>query len=92
MDIRNLVLLQLATIVGEFTPYSMPPDVDDTTLLVNFHLDSVAFTSLLARLEEQIGFIPLGILRGTSFPETVGELVAAYENGAEEMVEIFQGV
>ncbi len=88
MDTRNLVLTQLGGIVNEFTPYSMPPDVDDTTQLADFRLDSVAFTSLLARLEELFGFIPIGILRGTAFPETVGDLIEAYENGTAEMLKI----
>lgn len=79
MDTHNLVLIELDAIVEEFMPSPMPPDIGDATKLSDLRLDSVAFSSLVTRLEMKFGFIPLGILRGTSFPETIGELIEAYE-------------
>lgn len=82
MDTRTIVLGQLQATVEAFTPRPFPPNVKNEKPLNDFHLDSVAFTSLLVALEQQFGFIPIGILRGVAFPQTVGELIAAYEEEA----------
>ena len=42
-------------------------------------LDSAAFMTLLAEIEEVVGYIPSAILEGDLYPETFGELVAAYD-------------
>lgn len=78
MEIREIVLTQLKLTVELFTPLPFPDTVDDRQLLRDFMLDSVAYTSLLTALEGELGLIPLGILGGTAFPETVGELIEAY--------------
>lgn len=80
MEMQHIVMSQLRRVVQEFTPYTMPSDVQHEMLLSDFQLDSLAFTSLLARLEQQLGVVPMGILRGTDFPQTIGELVTAYES------------
>ena len=80
MEIRTTILQQLQATVEQFSVLPFPAVVDDEMLLNDFHLDSVAFTTLLVGLEQQLGFIPLDILRGIAFPETVGELIAAYGN------------
>jgi acyl carrier protein len=82
METRPIILNQLQATVEQFSALPFPPVVDDAMVLNDFQLDSVAFTNLLVALEQQFGFIPLGILRGIAFPQTVGELVAAYENEA----------
>ncbi|MEZ4725561.1 MAG: hypothetical protein R3E79_00325 [Caldilineaceae bacterium] len=82
MGIRNTVLEQLRLAVEEFTSLPFPEQINDEILLDKFHLDSVAFTNLLVRLEEQIGFIPSGILQGIAYPETIGHLIQAYEDEA----------
>jgi acyl carrier protein len=78
MDIRNIVLQQLKATVERFTSFPFPNEVDDSFLLRDFMLDSIAYTSLLVKLEGELGFIPLGILSGTAYPETIGELINAY--------------
>lgn len=80
MDVRQLILAELRATVEEFTPIPFPDPVDDDMLLDAFHLDSGAFTTLLVGLEAQMGFIPSGILQGVAFPETVGDLIQAYED------------
>jgi|JI10StandDraft_1071094.scaffolds.fasta_scaffold395961_2 acyl carrier protein len=80
MEIQAIILQQLQVTVEQFSVLPFPAAVEDEMLLNDFHLDSVAFTNLLVGLEQQLGFIPLGILRGIAFPETIGELIAAYEN------------
>lgn len=78
MEIRRTILNQLQSVVEEFTPLPFPDEVDDDTLLDIFWLDSVAFTSLIVRLEEELGFIPETILQEGIIPKTLGELVNLY--------------
>lgn len=78
MEIRSVVLRHLQATVEMFTPLAFPDEVADDQLLRDFMLDSVAYTSLLTSLEGEFGCIPLGILSGTAFPETIGELIEAY--------------
>ncbi len=56
----------------------LPDVIDDDDLLDTFGLDSAAFMALLAAIEAQVGYIPAAILEGEVYPETFGELVAAY--------------
>lgn len=79
-DLYEIVLAHLKTTVETLTPLPFPDDVDAETPLQTFRLDSVAFTSLLVGLEQELGFIPSEILQGIAFPETVGELIEAYAN------------
>ena len=79
-DIAQIVLAHLKTTVEALTPLPFPDDVDAETPLQTFRLDSVAFTSLLVGLEQELGFIPSDILQGIAFPETVGELIESYVN------------
>jgi hypothetical protein len=43
-------------------------------------LDSLAFTVLLSRLEDDFGFDPFSCFKEMSFPSTVGELAKAYDD------------
>ena len=78
MDIRQIVYTHLAAVVSESSPVPFPDELSDETLLEDFWLDSVAFASLLDRIEKEVGYIPSAILDGALFPETFGELVSAY--------------
>lgn len=70
---------KLAAVVAENSPLPFPESIDDDDLLDAFGLDSAAFATLLAILEEEVGHIPAAILEGEYYPETFGELVAAFE-------------
>lgn len=80
MTIREIVRNKLASVVEENSPVPFPETIGDDDLLETFGLDSVAFTSLIAQLEQEIGFIPNAILEGDGYPETFGELVEAYQS------------
>jgi acyl carrier protein len=73
------VRTKLAAVVAENSPLPFPESIDDDDLLDAFGLDSAAFATLLAILEEEVGHIPAAILEGEYYPETFGELVAAFE-------------
>ena len=78
MNMRDLVFSKLAAIVAENSPIPLPDTIDDDDLLDTYGLDSAAFMSLLAAIEDEVGYIPAAILEGDLYPETFGELVAAY--------------
>ena len=85
MQIREIVLKHLASVVETNSPLPFPEDVSDEMFLDDFWLDSIAFTSLVTGIEAELGIIPLPILKGTAFPRTIGELVQAYEDEAFTM-------
>jgi len=86
MSIRKIVLNHLAAVVEANSPLPFPEDVSDEMFLDDFWLDSISFTNLLIAIEAELGFIPIGILTGASFPRTIGELVKLYEEEASELV------
>ena len=81
MDIRKIVLVRLEQAVIEHSPMPVPEEMDDDVELDIFGLDSLAFMGLLTSIEKDIGYIPRAILEGDLYPETLGELVSAYETG-----------
>lgn len=77
--LREIVQTKLAAVVAENSPVPFPEAIDDDDVLDTFGLDSAAFMTLLAEIEEVIGYIPSAILEGDLYPETFGELVSAYD-------------
>lgn len=82
MPVRDVVLKHLSTVVTNHSPLPFPDEASDDALLDDFWLDSIAFAQLITGIEGELGFIPNTILEGVSFPQTIGELVAAYQNEA----------
>lgn len=85
MDVREIVLNELQLVVEKFASLPFPTEVSDEMYLEDFWLDSVAFVSLLAGLENKLGIIPMKMLQGVWFPETIGELVTAYSSELAEV-------
>ena len=79
LSIRNTVLTRLAEAVAEHSPMPFPDTIDDDDELDIFSLDSLAFMGLLTAIEKDVGYIPRVILEGDLYPETLGELVSAYD-------------
>ena len=82
MNLREIILTQLAVVVEEHSSLPFPDLISDDIRLEDFWLDSIAYTSLLTAIEHEVGFIPTKILKGVAFPETIGELVEMYESQA----------
>lgn len=78
MNIREMILQELAKLVEEFSPLPFPDTVSDQTRLDEFWLDSIAFMMLITNLEEKVGIIPSTITKGEFQPKTVGDFVAMY--------------
>lgn len=79
MDVRAIVLKNLAVTVVESSPVPFPEDVTDEMMIDEFWLDSLAFANLMVRIEADLGCLPLTFFDGTDFPRTVGELVHSYQ-------------
>ena len=79
MNLRNAILYRLGQAVAKHSPMPFPNSIDDDDELDIFGLDSLAFMNLLMAVEKEVGFIPRAILEGDLYPETFGELVAAYD-------------
>lgn len=56
------------------------PELEDSLLLNETGLDSLAFAILVARLEDDVGIDPFTTSEEVIYPLTVGDLVRAYEN------------
>ena len=84
MNIREVVMKVLGSVVEQYSPVPFPEEVDDDTMLDEFWLDSVAFAALISGMEEALGFVPDAILEGAFYPETFGEFVTLYEDAKKE--------
>lgn len=79
MSIRDIVLARLSEAVAKHSPMPFPGEMEDDDGLDVFGLDSLAFMGLLTAIEKDVGYIPRAILEGDLYPETLGELVSAYD-------------
>lgn len=84
MNIRDVVVKHFAAIVAEHSPVPCPEHVTDDLLLEEFWLDSVALVAFIARLEQELGYVPPAVVEGAFYPETIGEFVALYADAAPE--------
>lgn len=82
MDIFDTILKELKTILDEGSPVPLPDDVSRDTRLEDLALDSLSYSNLLNALESTLGYIPTKVLQGVWFPDTLGDLVEAYEEEA----------
>lgn len=79
MDVRPVILKQLAAIVTESSPVPFPAEVSDEMMLDELWLDSLAFVQLLTRIESELNCAPLTFFEGTDFPRTIGDLIKIYQ-------------
>jgi hypothetical protein len=80
MSIRTVVLDQVK-LVAEHQQKSLLPLVD-TLPLLDSGLDSLCIAIIVANLEEELGFDPFGSGNTVIIPQTLGEFIGLYENGA----------
>lgn len=77
MSTRDLVLKEIVAVAAD-QEKTLPPLSDDLPLLES-GLDSLCFAILVSRLEDETGRDPFVNAKASSFPRTVGELIAFYE-------------
>jgi len=81
MSIRGTILAQFEEVAKESNLKLAP--LKDDLLLSESGLDSLWFAIVVARLEDVLGFDPFADIEGNSFPVTLGDFVAIYENAAK---------
>ena len=78
MSVRLKILSALKQIAVE-QQVTLPP-LDDKLSLHETGFDSLGFSILVARLEDELGIDPFTISEDASFPLTIGDFIEAYEN------------
>ena len=73
------LILQLITEVADTIDCKLVDEIDDRTVLLESGLDSLGFAILVARLEEELGRDPFTEQEEVTYPRTLGEFVAIYE-------------
>jgi len=58
------------------------PALSDELILLDLPLDSLCFAIIVARLEDALGVDPFSTAEELTFPVTLGEFVALYEQAA----------
>lgn len=77
--IRELFLSEL-----EKREVDQPEKVEDDMVLLNSGLDSIGFATLVAKLEEELGYDPFVQIDEPVYPKTFGEFVRIYEKNSDE--------
>jgi acyl carrier protein len=78
MSVRLRIFAAMKQIAVE-QGVSLPP-LDDDLRLHETGFDSLGFSILVARLEDELGIDPFTMSEDASFPLTIGDLVRAYEH------------
>jgi len=78
MSVRLKVISAMQQIAAE-QHVTLPPLEDDLSLQET-GFDSLGFAILVARLEDDLGVDPFTMSADASFPLTMGDSIAAYEN------------
>ncbi len=78
MTVRSTVIAQIEA-VGRERQLELP-SLSDDLLLMDSGLDSLCMAILVARLEDELGVDPFTTNEDAPYPQTVGELVAFYED------------
>ena len=82
MSIRATVISTIEEVAKE-QKKSLGP-LDDTLVLLDSGLDSLAFAILVTRLEDRLGFDPFTTADEVVFPVTLGDFIAFYENAGRQ--------
>jgi acyl carrier protein len=80
MDVRAIVLEQIRIVAKENNKTLAP--LTDQLPLIESGLDSLCIAILVANLEDQLGFDPFSAGDDLEVPNTLGDLIRAYENAA----------
>lgn len=77
MSVRSLIAAQFAQVASE--QGKQLATLNDDLPLLDSGLDSLAFATIVARLELELNVDPFGSAESGQFPVTFGELVRFYE-------------
>jgi hypothetical protein len=77
MSTRSIILDEIRVVAAEQNK-SLPPLTDDLGLL-DSGLDSLCLAILVSRLEDLTGSDPFQSATSSTYPRTLGDLIALYE-------------
>jgi acyl carrier protein len=80
MSVRNIILDQFIQVADD--QGKQIPTLSDELILLDLPLDSLCFAIIVARLEDALGVDPFSTAEELTFPVTLGEFVALYEQAA----------
>ena len=80
MSVKLTIMQQMEQVAQEHGKILAP--LKDDLVLANSGLDSLGFAVLVARLEDTLGVDPFTAAEDAVFPQTLGDFVKVYENGA----------
>jgi aryl carrier-like protein len=80
MSLRSLIITEFERVAGEHERTLAP--ISDEAELLDLGLDSLCFAIIASRLEDALGYCPFAKATEDRFPETFGDFVRFYENGA----------
>jgi acyl carrier protein len=78
MTLRQTIINTLKDVAASNSTALVDPLTDETVLL-HTSLDSIGFATLVAQLEENLGFDPFTMTDEPIYPRTLGEFIAFYE-------------
>jgi hypothetical protein len=78
--VRATILDQMKLVAEQQRKLLMP--LNDSLPLLDSGLDSLCIAIIVANLEDELGLDPFGTGNDVAMPETVGDFIALYENGA----------
>jgi hypothetical protein len=81
MTVRAIIIDHM-TAIAAAAGTAVAADLADDTVLLRCGLDSLGFATLVARLEEALGYDPFTLMEQPVYPRTFGEFVAIYERHA----------
>ena len=77
MSIESIMLDEIRVVAKEHNK-RLPPLTEDLPLL-DSGLDSLCFAILMSRLEDITGHDPFVSISGSSYPRSLGDLIALYD-------------
>ncbi len=81
MSMRSLIITQFEQVAGEHDRTLVP--LSDELELLDIGLNSLCLAIVASRLEDELGYCPFEKAKEDRFPETFGDFVKFYEDGAK---------
>jgi len=80
MDMEAIILASLRLVLTEEVGTQNLPQLESDSSFQKLGIDSLAFSILVARLENELGFDPFVTMEDAVYPETLGHFISIYTN------------
>ena len=79
ISIREIICNELAELIKNESPSSVPLGLNDSSVLLDSGVDSLGFAVLVTRLEMILGYDPFTLDPNPVYPVTLGDFIDYYE-------------